>query len=928
MRPASGDFCPNCGGEIHWRAPACQLPVGSLLRGTTGRVYQIGAAKGQGGFGITYAAMDLESWNRVAIKEYFPSRCASRDPLNMVVPTTGQLDSFKSGMDGFLEEGRMLSSVGALPSVVSVRDNFEANGTAYIVMEYVDGVPLHEVVNQRGRMHWTELEPMLPGLLRDLDILHRAGVIHRDISPDNLILTPQRTLKLLDFGSARSIQTGNMTVMLKAGFSPVEQYRSSGQGPYTDVYALASTLYYCLTGVIPPLSADRLSRDELVSPNALGAGLTSAQERTLLWGMAVQPTARPQTMGQFSRALLQEQPAQPEKKPWRYTQEDPGAEAYPRTEKRKQKPETSTQARKQRSDLTEKLRTAWLVHRKKILTVLAGTLALAAMIGGIGLAASLVGGKTTDQGLRYKHKGDAVWITGYKGSAAELAIPAQVDERPVVCISEGAFSGCSGLTEVTIPGSVTTIEANAFRDCGSLELVRFEQSGTAVKLDSAAFSGCEALRCLLAENPGRIRSGAADSLPGAAVCVLGEELEQGSIVDVRISGGIAYAITDLDCAVAQGQPGRGDLPAFLGDCRVFDPDGNRAAVQGGITDEKLEYELHNGQAYLVGYTGTDSCLDIPDEIEGCPVTTICSRAFSGLTDVGYALLPRNLTRIQAEAFRGCASLRDLTVYSSAQADQSAFKDCPKLRCVLLAEQEASVRSWTLSQDVRVYSKGMETGVGGLNYVLVSSDGVIYGSTDNGKVLMDIPQGLSQVDVSAGAVWTYEKALDNVPEDIVINMSADMGFPLELTGRADWEFDSVDDFSCGWLFTCLVCQQINETRTQGPRIQPDRLALKAAMIRAEELSRSYSFTRPSGEKWGSTLTECGVEWTSASHYREKLSASSDSALSEGLDSLVDSLVESYSGTDEEGRYYVRFATALYFYNSTKTVFSGSIAIVED
>lgn len=914
MRPASGDFCPNCGGEIHWRAPACQLPVGSLLRGTTGRVYQIGAAKGQGGFGITYAAMDLESWNPVAIKEYFPSRCASRDPLNMVVPTTGQMDSFQSGMDGFLEEGRMLSSVGALPSVVSVRDSFEANGTAYIVMEYVEGVPLHEVVKQQGRMRWPELEPMLHDLLRDLDILHRAGVIHRDISPDNLILTPQRTLKLLDFGSARSIQTGNMTVMLKAGFSPVEQYRSSGQGPFTDVYALASTLYYCLTGVIPPSSADRLDRDELVSPNALGAGLTPSQERTLLWGMAVQPAARPQTMGAFSKALLQ---GQPESKSWQYPREDPGVQVPPQTKKEKQG-----------SELTEKPRMLWPVHKKKILAALGGVLALAVVIGGIGLTVSLVGGKTTDQGLRYKHKGDSVWITGYKGAAAELTIPAQVDEKPVVCIGEGAFSGCSGLTEVTVPGSVTTIEANAFRDCGSLELVRFAQGSTAVKLDSAAFSGCETLRCLVAENPGRIRSGAADGLPNAAVCVLGEELEQGRIVDVQVSGGIAYAITDLDCAVAQGQPGKGNLPAFLGDCRVFDPDGSRAAVQGGITDGKMKYELHNGQAYLVGYTGTDSCLDMPSEIEGCPVTTICSRAFEGLTGVGYAYLPRSLTRIQAEAFRGCETLRDLTVYSAAQADPSAFADCPKLRCVVLAEPNASVRSWTLSQDVRVYSKGMETGVGGLDYVLVSSDGVIYGSTANGKVLMDIPQGLSQVDVRSDTVWTYEKALDHVPQSIVINMDSDMGFPLELTDRADWEFDSVDDFSCGWLLSCLVCQRINETRTQGPRIQPDTATLRAAMIRAEELSRSYSFTRPSGEKWGSTLTECGVDWGSASHYREKLSAVSDSTLSEELESLVESLVESYSGTDDEGRYYVRFATALYAYMKTKTVYSGSIAIVED
>ena len=148
MNPATGEVCPSCGGQVRWQAPSNQLPVGTLLRSTGGHVYQIGAAKGQGGFGITYAALDLMNQNRVAIKEYFPSRCASRDNVTRVISATGQQDSFGSGLRSFLDEGKMLSAVGALDSVVSVRDFFEANGTAYIVMEYVDGVPLHEVVRR------------------------------------------------------------------------------------------------------------------------------------------------------------------------------------------------------------------------------------------------------------------------------------------------------------------------------------------------------------------------------------------------------------------------------------------------------------------------------------------------------------------------------------------------------------------------------------------------------------------------------------------------------------------------------------------------------------------------------------------------------------------------------------------------------------
>ena len=241
MKPATGTVCGNCGGNMNWKAPASQLPLGTQLRGRSGDLYSIGAAKGQGGFGITYAAMDMMKGHRVAIKEYFPSRCASRGQNYRVVPQSGQEQIYLGGMKSFLDEASMLSKVSFLESVVRVKESFEANGTAYLVMEYVDGTPLHEVLQRGGPMKASELMPKLPKLLRDLETMHKARVIHRDISPDNIILMPGGDLKLLDFGSARSVQDGkSMTVMLKQGFSPVEQYQSKGQDAYTDVYALAA----------------------------------------------------------------------------------------------------------------------------------------------------------------------------------------------------------------------------------------------------------------------------------------------------------------------------------------------------------------------------------------------------------------------------------------------------------------------------------------------------------------------------------------------------------------------------------------------------------------------------------------------------------------------------------------------------------------
>ena len=308
MRPAQGAVCSNCGGDMNWKAASSQLPLGTQLKGATGAVYQLGAARGQGGFGITYAAMDMMRGQRVAIKEYFPARCAVRGQGFRVYPVSGQQQIFLGGMRSFLEEAMMLSAVCALESVVSVRDYFEANGTAYLVMEYVDGIPLHEVLRRQGPMKASELMPKLPKLLADLDTMHKARVIHRDISPDNIILMPDGRLKLLDFGSARSVQDGkSMTVMLKTGFSPVEQYQSKGQDAYTDVYALAATLYYCLTGVVPPSAVNRLDKDALIPPNQAGAGLTPQQEKALMEGMIVQPKLRPQTMGDFAAMLFPEQ---------------------------------------------------------------------------------------------------------------------------------------------------------------------------------------------------------------------------------------------------------------------------------------------------------------------------------------------------------------------------------------------------------------------------------------------------------------------------------------------------------------------------------------------------------------------------------------------------------------------------------------------
>lgn len=269
--------------------------------------YMVNHVLGEGGFVITYAATDLNNAQRVAIQEYFPTSCAARTQRNQVTSTTGETETYQSCMKRFLEEAEKLSSVGTLPSLAGVIDFFEANGTAYLVMEFVDGVSLHQIVTQKGRMSADELLPKLPVLLTDLGTLHKAGIFHLDICPDNLILTPDGTPKLLNFSSAwrKYHETLHLPAVLKTGYAPIELYRHwTVQGPWIDVYAIAATIYYCLTGVTPPHAVDRLCEDELIPPRKLGANITEEQEYVLIYGMELQPKKRFHSAKAFQTALF------------------------------------------------------------------------------------------------------------------------------------------------------------------------------------------------------------------------------------------------------------------------------------------------------------------------------------------------------------------------------------------------------------------------------------------------------------------------------------------------------------------------------------------------------------------------------------------------------------------------------------------------
>ena len=336
MKPIEAGMtgCPHCGQSTRSEAPPHQLRPGTLLRGR----YLIGRALGQGGFGITYIGRDTTLDVRVAIKEYYPNGYSNRnhEVTDTVSITASDTGFYEKGKAQFLREAKTLARFYEEPGIVSVHDFFEENNTAYIVMEYLDGITLKKLVESGKHFSCDELFTVMKPLITALNKVHAQGIIHRDISPDNIILLADKKIKLLDFGAAREVGGDkSLSVMLKPGYAPEEQYRSKGkQGPWTDVYALCATMYFCLTGVKPDESVERAMNPDskLKRPSELGAVITAAQESVILHGMNVHAAGRYQSMKELHDALCaaeKKSKPKPEPNPKKKPEPKPNPEPKP-----------------------------------------------------------------------------------------------------------------------------------------------------------------------------------------------------------------------------------------------------------------------------------------------------------------------------------------------------------------------------------------------------------------------------------------------------------------------------------------------------------------------------------------------------------------------------------------------------------------------
>ena len=258
--------CKHCGAVVGEKqvSEVSSLKIGTVLHGR----YLVGKKLGQGGFGITYMGFDLVLSCRVAIKEYYPRNDVSRDNNKSSELIWQTKNDYLTGCKNILREAQKLAKVNSVPNIVRVQDTFEENKTAYIIMDFIEGITLKDKIKKEGTMPFEKVMQLLKPMIIGLKSLHENDIIHRDISPDNIMITSKNEPYLLDMGAAKDISVASgfsePIGVAKHGFSPVEQYDSTTPiGPWVDVYALSATIFYCLSGKVLTNSIERVANSSV-----------------------------------------------------------------------------------------------------------------------------------------------------------------------------------------------------------------------------------------------------------------------------------------------------------------------------------------------------------------------------------------------------------------------------------------------------------------------------------------------------------------------------------------------------------------------------------------------------------------------------------------------------------------------------------------
>lgn len=310
--------CPHCGYvEGTPSGQAFHLSPGTILANR----YIVGTSIGFGGFGITYKAYDTVLGVIVAIKEFYPAGLVNRAPgeKQVGVMSGEKMKEYNIQLQRFLMEAQSIAQFGKAKDIVNVYDYFEENGTAYIIMEFIDGILLKDYMEQEGKIDVETAIYLIMPIIEALKKIHGSGIIHRDVSPDNIFITNDGAIKIFDFGAAQFAGEQGNTVseaVIKAGYAPPEQYRSkSKQGAFSDIYSVGAILYEMITGIKPMEASDRAAKDTLEPPSKMGIKLDPNLDRAIMQAMAVRPEYRFQYVEHLQEAIEDKRVAEyPEEK--------------------------------------------------------------------------------------------------------------------------------------------------------------------------------------------------------------------------------------------------------------------------------------------------------------------------------------------------------------------------------------------------------------------------------------------------------------------------------------------------------------------------------------------------------------------------------------------------------------------------------------
>ena len=631
----NGPICPHCGYDLrHQQEIPYALPPGTMLQSK----YLIGNVLGKGGFGITYVGFDIFLEVKVAIKEYYVSDCASR-----MGSQSQQIywNANPGDINHFITEARRMAKLGEMPEIAHVRDIFYANNTAYIIMEYVEGVNLHTYLNNTKLMSYEQAVRLMLPVIEALGRVHKKGIVHRDISPDNLMVEREGTLRVLDLGAAGDLNRNNSQatqMVVRHGFSPYEQHIPTGViGPYTDVYAVCATIYYCCTGKVIPGAIERMGRFMQTRKSELDMDprIPPAGAKVLQKGLALEIKDRIPNMEELAEQLKKtlEQP-----KPVITVPKPP---VIPKIEIKKPsfpKPESS-EKKKQKEKTVQNEKTAPHIHPglpKNKLPFLAGAGILAVVIG-------IAAFTETDPKPQEK--------------VSEMSVIATEKQ-------ENSTSGArtAGSTEKTVkPLEIVKSLEMTDVDVGDTEKI-------------TVLSGHHSLDIKWNSSDPSI----AEVSENGTVTVLNEgtvevtaTLENETVkcnVSISLRSNLAYTYeTNSTGITITGY--EGDVPAKL--VLPSEIDGQKVTGIGKTYATAGAYLFHE-------------CTNLTDVIIPDGVTSIGMGLFADCTNLENVTIPDSVTEIHDFAFIGCASLKQIVIPPSVtRLEQGVFADCTSLKQIVI-----------------------------------------------------------------------------------------------------------------------------------------------------------------------------------------------------------------------------------------------------